>query len=136
MRLLTASDPFDEALFIAKEINRLVGGMDMLEAGMGGSRRPVRPMDAVGFSDIAVLYRTHRQAELIEQCLRQGVDPLCGGRTGGLSRGGTGPRCAGFFPLFDSSGGFRLAPYPAARRGRPANGGGPGSVCRGKEAGG
>lgn len=71
VRLLTASDPFDEALFIAKEINRLVGGMDMLEAGMGGSRRPVRPMDAVGFSDIAVLYRTHRQAELIEQCLRK-----------------------------------------------------------------
>ena len=82
MRLLTASDPFDEALFIAKEINRLVGGMDMLEAGMGGSRRPVRPMDAVGFSDIAVLYRTHRQAELIEQCLRKESIPyVVDGRT-------------------------------------------------------
>ncbi|MCI8554829.1 MAG: UvrD-helicase domain-containing protein [Clostridiales bacterium] len=63
VRLLTAADDFAEALFIAKEINRLVGGMDMLEARLGD--RPVR-----GFSDIAVLYRTHRQAEVLERCLR------------------------------------------------------------------
>lgn len=86
VRLLTASDPFDEALFIAKEINRLVGGMDMLEAGTGGSGRRSRPEGAVGFSDIAVLYRTHRQAELIEQCLRKESIPyVVAGREDGLT---------------------------------------------------
>lgn len=86
VRLLTASDPFDEALFIAKEINRLVGGMDMLEAGTGGSGRRSRPEGAVGFSDIAVLYRTHRQAELIEQCLRkESVPYVVAGREDGLT---------------------------------------------------
>lgn len=71
VRLLTAGDPFDEALFIAKEIGRLVGGLDMLESGAAGSARRT----AVGFSDIAVLYRTHRQAAVIEQCLQKEAIP-------------------------------------------------------------
>lgn len=41
-----------------------------------GENRPVR-----GFSDIAVLYRTHRQAALLEKCLRQeGIPYLVAGR--------------------------------------------------------
>ncbi len=32
VRLLKADDAFSEALFVAKEINRMVGGMDMLQA--------------------------------------------------------------------------------------------------------
>ena len=70
VRLVTVSDPFDEALFIAKEINRLVGGLDMLDTGAYGAVHMLRA-NTVGFSDIAVLYRTHRQAELIEQCLQK-----------------------------------------------------------------
>ena len=34
-----------------------------------------------GFSDIAVLYRTHRQAQLLEKCLRQeGIPYVVAGR--------------------------------------------------------
>lgn len=62
-----AESDLSEAIFIAKEINRMVGGMDMLDAQsfLGGQEK------ARSFSDIAVLYRTHRQEELLEQCLRK-----------------------------------------------------------------
>lgn len=75
VRLLTASDAFSEALFLAKEINRMVGGIDMLDAqshGAGGAR---------GFSEIACLYRTHRQAELLEKCFqKEGIPYTVTGR--------------------------------------------------------
>ncbi len=76
VRRLCVPDEQAEAISIAKEIGRLVGGMDMLEAQTGaeGGR-------SVGFSDIAVLYRTHRQAELIEKCLAaEGVPYTVAGR--------------------------------------------------------
>ena len=63
----TDSD-LSEAIFIAKEINRLVGGVDMLDAQNFGPAQDRRPRD---FQDIAVLCRTHRQLELIEKCLRK-----------------------------------------------------------------
>ncbi len=67
VRLVEAESPFSEAIFIAKEINRLVGGVDMLDAHTAKKRdSKVR-----GLSDIAILYRTHRQAEVIEHCLIQ-----------------------------------------------------------------
>ena len=72
VRLLTAADEFAEALFVAKEIGRMVGGMDMLEAA--ASRR-------WSFSDIALLYRTHKQAELLEKCLSiEGIPYVVTGR--------------------------------------------------------
>lgn len=63
--VMRAEDDFAEAVYLAKEIGRIVGGIDMLEAQAGSHDRHVR-----SFSDIAVLYRTHRQAELLEKCLR------------------------------------------------------------------
>ncbi|MBC5648675.1 UvrD-helicase domain-containing protein [Christensenella tenuis] len=70
-RLLTADSPFSEALFIAKEINAMVGGVDMLAAH---AQHKKGADTAYGLSDIAVLYRTHRQAELIEECLvKEGI---------------------------------------------------------------
>ena len=68
VRIASMPDERREAIFIAKEINRLIGGIDMLdtEEGSADSERKIR-----GFSDIAVLYRTHRQAALLEKCLRQ-----------------------------------------------------------------
>lgn len=66
--LLTAKDDFNEAVYIAKEINRMVGGVDMLDTEVMTARRNE---DQIGFSDIAVLYRTHRQAEVIEKCLQK-----------------------------------------------------------------
>ncbi len=68
VRIISVQDKRREAIFIAKEINRQIGGIDMLdteESSLNGEH-PVR-----GFSDIAVLYRTHRQAALLEKCLRQ-----------------------------------------------------------------
>lgn len=76
--LLQAEDPFAEALFITKEINRLVGGIDMLDAQETArkSKSGVR-----GFADIAVLYRTHRQADLLEYCFaKEGIPYTVAGR--------------------------------------------------------
>lgn len=77
VRIVTASDERSEAIFVAKEIGRMVGGMDMLDSAKNAGREGcVR-----GFSDIAVLYRTHRQAELLETCLRrEGIPYVVAGR--------------------------------------------------------
>lgn len=64
VRLVRAPDDFSEAVFIAKEIIRMTGGVDMLEA-----QKMDREREARAFSDIAVLCRTHRQLKLIESCL-------------------------------------------------------------------
>ncbi len=64
VRLATSMDDFSEGIFIAKEIARLTGGIDMLEAQNVRREGSMR-----AFSDIAVLCRTHRQLELIEKCL-------------------------------------------------------------------
>lgn len=83
VRIVEASSKGSEAVFVAKEINRLVGGMDMLEAqnyfaqkGAAGQR---------SFRDIAVLYRTHHQARLLEKCLqKEGIPYVVRGREGVL----------------------------------------------------
>lgn len=78
VRIVSAGDERREAIFVAREIGRQIGGIDMLdtdENGAGTERQ------ARGFSDIAVLYRTHRQAALLEKCLRQeGIPYLVAGR--------------------------------------------------------
>lgn len=77
VRRMTAEDDFSQALFLAKEINRMVGGIDMLDMQTAAPARG----GPLGFSDIAVLYRTHRQAEVIEKCLRiEGVPYVVTGR--------------------------------------------------------
>lgn len=65
VRLIQMADDFSEGIFVAKEIGRMTGGVDMLEAQSLGQEREAR-----AFSEIAVLCRTHRQLELIENCLR------------------------------------------------------------------
>ena len=65
VRFLQLQDDFSEGVFIAKEIAKLTGGVDMLESQKMDQDRKIR-----SFSDIAVLCRTHRQLELIEKCLR------------------------------------------------------------------
>lgn len=68
VRLVTAESGLSEAIFIAKEINRMVGGMDMLDA----HNRDFRPDERTySFSEIAILYRTNHQARLLEQCLQK-----------------------------------------------------------------
>ena len=84
VRLVTAKSPREEASFLAAEIIRQIGGVDMLqahEAAHGEEREENR-----SFGDIAILYRTHRQAELIEQHLKQeGIPCVIGGRDSFLS---------------------------------------------------
>ena len=63
VRLVRAGTPFEEGVFVAKEINRMTGGLDMLDA----QRAQDRPARA--FSEIALLCRTHRQLDLLEKCL-------------------------------------------------------------------
>lgn len=69
VQLMTAETPLSEGIFVAKEINRLVGGVDMLDSQAFSTGRGAEQPRS--FSDIAVLYRTHRQAEIIEKCLRK-----------------------------------------------------------------
>lgn len=68
LRIVSAEDERREAIFVVKEINRQIGGIDMLDTEESGKdgERPIR-----GFADIAILYRTHRQAALLEKCLKQ-----------------------------------------------------------------
>ncbi|MBS7007316.1 UvrD-helicase domain-containing protein [Anaerostipes sp.] len=67
VRVITSQNDWSEAIFIAKEINRLTGGMDMMDA----QNYAVKTEKPRGFGDIAILYRTHHQARAIEKCLRQ-----------------------------------------------------------------
>ncbi len=83
VRLLEAGDAFSEAVFVAKEINRMVGGIDMLaaQASPASKERQTPQGNMRGFSDIAVLYRTNRQAEALEQCLAtEGIPYAVAGR--------------------------------------------------------
>ncbi|MEY8339347.1 UvrD-helicase domain-containing protein [Lachnospiraceae bacterium 62-35] len=90
IRLMTDGSNLSDAIFIAREINRLVGGIDMLDSdyedqtfsllrtaeGDGKGEAKAR-----SFGDIAVLYRTHRQAALLEKCLRkEGIPYVVMGR--------------------------------------------------------
>lgn len=79
VRMVQAAGEREEAIFIAKEINRLVGGIDMLDAQESDDSRQERRVR--GFADIAVLYRTHRQAEILELCLKkEGIPYVVTGR--------------------------------------------------------
>ena len=76
VRLLHAENERDEAAFTAREICRLAGGVDMLEAG----RRPAGRAER-SFSELAVCCRTRRQLQVLEQVLRrEGVPCVTAGR--------------------------------------------------------
>ncbi len=100
VRLLEADDAFSEALFIAKEINRMVGGIEMIDSHSGGKRPASGGLK--GFPDIAVLYRTNRQAYAIEQCLlKEGIPYIVAGRDEFLSDPQVLRAAAFFRLLFD-----------------------------------
>jgi len=76
VRMMQTVSPHAEAAAIAREIVRMTGGLDMIEAAhMEALRSELR-----AFSDIAVLCRTHRQLDLIEEHLRKADIPveICG----------------------------------------------------------
>ncbi len=63
VRLVQCPSELSEGIFVAREIGRMTGGLDMLSKGREERRR--------AFGEIAVLARTHRQLENIRRCLRQ-----------------------------------------------------------------
>lgn len=65
--LIKAESDLSEAIFIAQEINRMTGGMDMMDAQNHAVNRTIHR----SFSDIAVLYRTRHQAKILEHCLKK-----------------------------------------------------------------
>ena len=73
VRRIEADGYYQESLFVVKEIDRMVGGTDMLKAQtLPHKRGKISAASQLrSFADIAVLYRTNRQAEFLEQCLRQ-----------------------------------------------------------------
>ncbi len=88
VRIIEADGDFPEAIFVAKEINRMIGGIDMLEAhdSLNSKRKKLSDLYVRSFSDIAVLYRTNRQAELLEECLlKEGIPYIVAGRGDFLS---------------------------------------------------
>ena len=68
VRIVRAGSPMGEAIFIAKEINRMAGGMGMIEAHQTAWEHQDKKVRS--FDEMAVLCRTHHQAELVEKCLR------------------------------------------------------------------
>ena len=67
VRVLTASGRRSEGIAAAREISRMVGGIDMLDAG---ERARSGEEQIRSFSDIAVLCRTNRQVEEMEEFLK------------------------------------------------------------------
>ena len=76
VRVLHAESDKSEAIFTAKEIARMVGGVDMLEAQKRGTEQRLR-----SFSEIAVCTRTRHQLQVLERCLRrEGIPCVVAGR--------------------------------------------------------
>ena len=76
VRLIHAATGSSQAVYVAKEIARRAGGLDMLTAGEQERERQVR-----SFDDFAVLARTHRALELTEEALRkEGIPSVVIGR--------------------------------------------------------
>lgn len=69
IRVVNTDSEFSEAVFIAKEINRMTGGIDMLDAADNARNREGTGIRS--FSDIAVLYRTRHQGAVLEKCLQK-----------------------------------------------------------------
>ena len=79
VRSVQAESTLAEDIFIAKEINRMAGGVGMLEAHRAAWENGDRKIR--GFGDIAVLYRTNHQARLLEKCLKkEGIPYIVAGR--------------------------------------------------------
>ena len=94
IRLITAPDAISEGHMIAREINRMTGGIDMLSAsGMDETR---------AFSDIAVICRTRRQLARIEtELAREGIPCAIIGRDDSLADENTQSALAFFRWLAD-----------------------------------
>jgi superfamily I DNA/RNA helicase len=67
IRLCTTPSELAEGIAVVRQISRMVGGADMVQA----DQHAARDDNARSFSDFGVLVRTGQQAEVLEQCLLQ-----------------------------------------------------------------
>ncbi len=83
IQILEHSSEKAEGIAIVKEITKLMGGIDMLQAhdetGKGyckteGDTTIRKTRDTYSFSDFAILFRTGNQADILEECLlKEGI---------------------------------------------------------------
>ena len=101
VRVVKAGGRRSEGIFTAREINRMIGGIDMLDAQERGAVLEKGPRS---FSDIAVLCRTNRQAEEMEEYLKtEGIPYIVTGR-GTFLEADTVREAEGFFALLTEAG--------------------------------
>lgn len=99
LRYVHAPTELSEGIFVAQEINRIIGGIDML-----GAFEQIHQDAAVGFGDIAILYRTHHQAEIFEKCLaKEGIPYIVIGREDFLNESEVHGAICFFKKAFNSS---------------------------------
>jgi uncharacterized protein (TIGR00375 family) len=67
LRLYAAASELAEGIAVVREISRMVGGADMVQA----DQHAERANHTRSFGDFGVLVRTGRQAEVLEQCFLQ-----------------------------------------------------------------
>ena len=96
VRVVAAKSPMAQAIFAARQINRYIGGIDMLDAQEKAVHRSGARVRS--FGEIAVLYRTHHQARLLEEALgREGIPYIVAGRDDFLKD----PKVEGSLAFFD-----------------------------------
>src|SRR5439155_18325289 len=67
LRLYTTPSEVAEGIAVVRQISRMVGGADMLQA----DQQAQRSANTRSFGDFGVLVRTGQQAEVLEQCFLQ-----------------------------------------------------------------
>ena len=111
IRLVLSTGETAAAMYAAKEISRQVGGLDMLASHEKGNRLEDR--EARSFGDLAVLYRTRRQGELLEKVFAQeGIPCVVAGREDYLDM----PSVRGAVSFFNRALGKAEVPYGVLAR--------------------
>ena len=108
VRLIAAPGELAEGIAVVREINRMVGGADMTQtdAHLGAAREK---SGGYAFGDFAVLFRTARQAEVLETCfLKEGLPFRLIGKQGFLERRGVRDAVAFFRFVAEPSRGLRV----------------------------
>lgn len=77
VKIVVTDGKRSEGIYTAREINRMIGGIDMLDA----QERQPEEKKVRSFSDIGVLCRTNRQTEAVEEYLKtEGIPYIVTGR--------------------------------------------------------
>ncbi|MFH1568937.1 MAG: ATP-dependent helicase, partial [Gemmatimonadota bacterium] len=108
VRLVATPSEMAEGIAVVREISRLVGGADMMQTD-AHSGRPDNARTQYGFADVAVLFRTGRQAEALEECfLTEGIPYRLVGQRGFLEKRGTRDAVAFFRFAAEPGRGLRI----------------------------